>query len=72
MVYIPALDRNCVSCHQEKGALDLRGVIEGSNGWTRSYNNLAEKLSLARYRPDATTPNVISRPRIAIASPRMM
>jgi hypothetical protein len=32
-----------VSCHQEKGALDLRGVIEGNNGWTRSYNNLAEK-----------------------------
>ena len=39
----PALDRNCVNCHQEKGTLDLRGVIEGDNGWTRSYNNLAEK-----------------------------
>ena len=39
----PVLERNCVACHQEKGALDLRGVIEGNSGWTRSYNNLAEK-----------------------------
>jgi len=39
----PVLDRNCVSCHREKDALDLSGVIEGENGWTRSYNNLAEK-----------------------------
>ena len=39
----PALDRNCVSCHQEKKALDLTGVIEGRNGWTRSYGNLAGK-----------------------------
>jgi len=39
----PVLERNCVSCHQEKKALDLTGVIEGGNGWTRSYNNLAEK-----------------------------
>jgi len=39
----PALDRNCASCHKEKGALDLRGIIEGNNGWTRSYNNLAQK-----------------------------
>ncbi len=37
------LDRNCVSCHSEKGALDLSGVIEGTHGWVRSYNNLAEK-----------------------------
>ncbi|NIP24669.1 MAG: hypothetical protein GWN67_10115, partial [Phycisphaerae bacterium] len=39
----PVLERNCVSCHQKKKALDLSGEIEGNNGWTRSYNNLAEK-----------------------------
>ena len=39
----PVLDRNCVSCHQEKKALDLTGVVEGGNGWTRSYTNLAAK-----------------------------
>ncbi len=39
----PVLDRNCVSCHQEKKAVDLTGVVEGGNGWTRSYNNLAGK-----------------------------
>ena len=38
----PVLDRNCVDCHQEREALDLRGVIEGQHGWTRSYTNLAE------------------------------
>ena len=37
----PVLDRHCVGCHQEKKALDLTGTIDGSNGWTRSYNNLA-------------------------------
>jgi hypothetical protein len=39
----PALDRNCVGCHSRENTLDLTGVIEGSNGWTRSYNNLAGK-----------------------------
>ncbi len=39
----PVLERNCVTCHQQKKALDLTGEIEGKNGWTRSYNNLAEK-----------------------------
>ncbi len=39
----PVLDRNCVSCHSKQGALDLTGVIEGTKGWTRSYNNLAGK-----------------------------
>lgn len=39
----PVLDRNCVACHQEKKALDLSGLIEGANGWTRSYTNLAGK-----------------------------
>jgi len=39
----PVLDRNCVDCHQKNKAVDLTGVIEGKNGWTRSYNNLAEK-----------------------------
>ena len=37
----PAIDRNCVSCHQERKALDLRGIVEGPNNWTRSYKNLA-------------------------------
>jgi len=36
------LDRNCVACHQQEAALDLRGVIEKPYGWTRSYRNLAE------------------------------
>jgi hypothetical protein len=39
----PVLDRQCVACHVEKEALDLAGSIEGSNGWTRSYHNLAER-----------------------------
>jgi hypothetical protein len=39
----PALNRNCVQCHREKKALDLAGAIEGRNGWTRSYENLAAK-----------------------------
>ncbi len=39
----PVLDRNCAGCHSREKALDLTGVIEGKNGWTRSYNNLAEK-----------------------------
>ena len=39
----PVLDRHCVSCHQTEKAVDLAGVIEGKHGWTRSYNNLAEK-----------------------------
>ena len=38
----PVLDRNCVECHQAEEALDLRGVVEGQHGWTRSYTNLAE------------------------------
>jgi hypothetical protein len=39
----PVLDRNCVGCHRAEKAIDLAGVVEGKNGWTRSYNNLAEK-----------------------------
>ncbi|MCL4207476.1 MAG: discoidin domain-containing protein [Pirellulaceae bacterium] len=39
----PVLDRHCVSCHQEKKALDLTGLSGAANGWTRSYANLAEK-----------------------------
>jgi hypothetical protein len=39
----PVLEKNCVSCHKEKKALDLTGVSEGANGWTKSYNNLAPK-----------------------------
>ncbi len=38
----PALDRNCVECHQKEKTLDLTGVVE-KNGFTRSYNNLAKK-----------------------------
>ncbi len=39
----PVLDRNCAVCHSREKALDLAGKIEGNNGWTRSYNNLAGK-----------------------------
>ena len=39
----PVLDRHCVGCHREKGALDLTGQVEGAHGWTRSYANLAGK-----------------------------
>ncbi len=39
----PVLDRNCEDCHRKNKAVDLAGVIEGKDGWTRSYNNLAEK-----------------------------
>ncbi len=35
------LDRHCVDCHQQEGALDLSGVIEGPHGFSRSYTNLA-------------------------------
>ncbi|MCP4782928.1 MAG: hypothetical protein GY878_05180 [Fuerstiella sp.] len=38
----PVLDQNCVECHKTNKALDLTGTIEGGNGWTRSYNNLAK------------------------------
>ena len=38
----PVLDRHCVDCHRAEKVLDLSGAIEGKNGWTRSYNNLAE------------------------------
>jgi hypothetical protein len=39
----PALDRNCVSCHREKKALDLSGTLSGPHGWSQSYTNLAER-----------------------------
>ena len=39
----PVLDRHCVRCHQGEKAVDLRGVVEGRHGWTRSYTNLARK-----------------------------
>ncbi len=37
----PVLDRHCVECHRDKGALDLSGQISGEHGWSRSYDNLA-------------------------------
>lgn len=39
----PVLDGKCAGCHQEKKALDLTGVVESKQGWTRSYSNLAAK-----------------------------
>ncbi len=39
----PVLDRHCVQCHQQKKALDLAGTATGKLGWTRSYENLADK-----------------------------
>jgi hypothetical protein len=46
----PVLERNCVSCHRQKKALDLSGEIEGNNGWIRSYNNLAGKYAFLLQR----------------------
>ncbi len=40
----PALERNCVACHVEKNALDLRGTAGPKFGWSQSYTNLAEKF----------------------------
>ncbi|MFV1964164.1 MAG: discoidin domain-containing protein [Pirellulaceae bacterium] len=40
----PVLNRNCVACHEKEKALDLAGTIDGPNGWTRSYQNLAAKF----------------------------
>jgi hypothetical protein len=37
----PVLDRHCVQCHRDEGALDLSGEIAGEYGWSRSYDNLA-------------------------------
>jgi hypothetical protein len=37
----PVLDRQCVDCHRQRGALDLTGAVAGEHGWTRSYQNLA-------------------------------
>jgi len=39
----PVLDRHCVGCHEQRGALDLRGEPDGN--FTRSYNNLAGKYA---------------------------
>ncbi|MFP4057858.1 MAG: discoidin domain-containing protein [Candidatus Brocadiia bacterium] len=35
----PALDRHCVACHRQRGAIALDGAPEGK--FTRSYNHLA-------------------------------
>jgi hypothetical protein len=38
----PLLDRNCVSCHQQKkNAPNLSGAPSRKNGWTQSYLSLA-------------------------------
>ena len=39
----PVLDKHCVECHQQEGAIDLSGVPDASHGWTRSYANLARE-----------------------------
>ncbi|MDY0166888.1 MAG: discoidin domain-containing protein [Thermoguttaceae bacterium] len=39
----PVLDRHCVACHRQEGAIDLSGVIEAPHGFSRSYTNLAGK-----------------------------
>ncbi len=39
----PVLDRHCVECHQQRGALNLSGEPDGS--FNRSYNNLAGKYA---------------------------
>ena len=38
----PVLDRRCVGCHKEKGAVDLGGT-PGKRGFTQSYEALAAK-----------------------------
>lgn len=37
------LDRHCVECHRERGAIALSGSPGGKHGWTQSYENLAAK-----------------------------
>jgi hypothetical protein len=39
----PVLDRHCVDCHRQRGALDLSGVIEPPHGFSRSYGHLASR-----------------------------
>jgi hypothetical protein len=44
----PVLDRHCVACHREKGAIDLSGGLgkaggRGEGQFTRSYDSLAAK-----------------------------
>ncbi|HNZ18145.1 MAG TPA: discoidin domain-containing protein [Candidatus Hydrogenedentes bacterium] len=38
----PVLDRHCVECHREKGALPLDGEPQEPHLWARSYENLAK------------------------------
>ncbi|MCB9784230.1 MAG: hypothetical protein H6751_14800 [Candidatus Omnitrophica bacterium] len=35
------LDRNCVSCHETEGAINLGTQVVGKYGWTQSYESLA-------------------------------
>jgi hypothetical protein len=60
----PVLDRHCVTCHRQKGALDLSGEIQyrpcprdnhKQCCYTRSYNNLAEKYGFCFHAHSATT-----------------
>ena len=66
------------ACHQEKKALDLAGAVEGSYGWTRSYNNLAGKygfyfhvtngsINTGVHGGSRTIARPVRRPRVAAA-----
>ncbi|MBN2307860.1 MAG: discoidin domain-containing protein [Candidatus Hydrogenedentes bacterium] len=38
----PVLDKHCVTCHEEKEALDLCGDLDDDFGWSRSYHSLTK------------------------------
>jgi len=44
----PVLERNCVQCHVEEEACDLRGDRFGKWGWSQAYHSLA-KLAWAKH-----------------------
>jgi len=50
----PVLDRNCVSCHQDKKAINLaRDPIQ--NKWFASYNSLVQKYAFHNYGQNLRT-----------------
>ncbi len=71
----PVLDRHCVDCHQQRGAIDLSGAIEyrpcprdkqRQVCFTRSYNNLAQQFGfLFHAHSDTTIANIPLPPQAA-------
>ncbi|MBM3998547.1 MAG: hypothetical protein FJ297_03215 [Planctomycetes bacterium] len=73
----PVLDRHCVDCHREKGAIDLSGPIEVRRcprdshkpvSFTKSYDNLAEKFGFFFHAHSTTS--IANIPMDAIAGGR--